>query len=604
MPATYRRSKPSLPALAPAALLVASLFGGLPAWAATAPSAAVPSSPAASAPQEDEPTNSVMDAPLFYQLLVGEMELSTGQAGVAYQVLLDAARRTQDEELFKRVVNIALQARAGEQALGAAKAWANAIPTSLAAHQMVVQLLALLNRPSEVADPLRELLQLTPAEQRPMVLAVLPRTFQRATEPLKVYQALEPVLQSSAKDPQTHDMALVAQARLAQAAGDTATALKLARELAESSPQLEDTMQLALDLMPSQPEAEALVTARLKAQPTNNALRLAYGRALARAQRPEDAAREFRAVIEAAPDTVSAWFALGAMELDLRHAAAAETALTEYLKRLADVPATDTDNGLMIAEARQQAWLMLSQAAEMRGDVKAAEAWLQKIDRPDRKIETLYRRASLLARQDKLDQGRKLLQPQAGDSDADARAKMLAEAQLLREARLWQAAHDVLKRANERFSEDVDLLYEQSMMAEKLNNVDEMETLLKRVIALKPDYANAYNALGYSLADRGVRLEESRGLIAKALSYAPKEPFFIDSMGWVEFKLGNRTEALRLLREAYQARPDTEIAAHLGEVLWIAGEQDEARRVWQEGAKREPKNEALLETLNRLKAKL
>jgi len=598
MPATYRRSKP----LAQAALLVASLIGGLPAWAATAPSAVAP---AASAPQDDEPTNSGMDAPLFYQLLVGEMELRTGQAGVAYQVLLDAARRTQDEELFKRVVNIALQARAGEQALGAAKAWASAIPGSLPARQMVVQLLALLNRTTEVAEPLRELLQLTPAEQRPMVIAALPRTFQRTTEPQKVYQTLEPILQSAAKEPQTRDMALVAQARLAQAAGDTATALKITRELAESSPQLDDAMQLALDLMPSQPEAEALVGARLKAQPANHALRLAYGRALVRAQRPEDATRQFGAVVEAAPDNAPAWFALGAMELDLRHAAAAETALNEYLKRLPDAPATATEgDGLLVSEARQQAWLMLSQAAEMRGDVKAAEAWLQKIDRPDRKIETLYRRASLLARQDRLDQGRKLLQAQPGDSDADARAKMLAEAQLLREAKQWQAAHDVLKRANERFADDVDLLYEQSMMSEKLSRVDEMETLLKRVIALKPDYANAYNALGYSLADRGVRLEESRGLIAKALSYAPKEPFFIDSMGWVEFKLGNRTEALRLLREAYQARPDTEIAAHLGEVLWSGGEQDEARRVWQEGAKREPKNEALLETLNRLKAKL
>ena len=603
MPATYRRSKPSIPALAPVALLVASLIGNVPAWAATAPSAAVPSSPAASAPQDDEPTNSAMDAPLFYQLLVGEMELRTGQAGVAYQVLLDAARRTQDEELFKRVVNIALQARAGEQALGAAKAWAGAIPGSIAARQMVVQLLALLNRPTEVAEPLRELLQLTPAEQRPMVIAALPRTFQRATEPQKVYQTLEPILQTAAKDPQTHDMALVAQARLAQAAGDTATALKISRELAETNPQLEDAMQLALDLMPSQPEAEALITARLKAQPANYALRQAYGRALVRAQRPEDAVQQFRAVVEAAPDMAPAWFALGAMELDLRHAAAAETALNEYLKRLPETPAADAD-GTLLVEARQQAWLMLSQAAEMRGDVKAAEAWLQKIDRPDRKIETLYRRASLLARQDKLEQGRKLLQSQPGDSDADARAKMLAEAQLLREAKQWQAAHDVLKRANERFADDVDLLYEQSMMSEKLGAIEEMETLLKRVIALKPDYANAYNALGYSLADRGVRLEESRGLIAKALSYAPKEPFFIDSMGWVEFKLGNRTEALRLLREAYQARPDTEIAAHLGEVLWSGGEQDEARRVWQEGARREPKNEALLETLNRLKAKL
>jgi len=162
----------------------------------------------------------------------------------------------------------------------------------------------------------------------------------------------------------------------------------------------------------------------------------------------------------------------------------------------------------------------------------------------------------------------------------------------------------VLQRANARFADDTDLLYEQSMMSEKLNGMDEMEMLLKRVIALKPDNANAYNALGYSLADRSQRLEEARTLIAKAVSLAPNEPFFIDSMGWVEYRLGNKPEALRLLREAYQARPDTEIAAHLGEVLWVSGEHEEARRIWQEGAKREPKNEALLETLSRLKAKL
>ncbi|WP_077036552.1 tetratricopeptide repeat protein [Pelomonas sp. KK5] len=590
MPVTFRRRKPLCVTLA-AALVALSTAG---AQAATAPAA--PKLP------DDPPTHSALDAPLFYQLLVGEMELRSGQAGVAYQVLLDAARRTQDEELFKRVVNIALQARAGEQALSAARAWADAIPASVPARQMVVQLLALLNRPAEVATPLRELIALTPPDERPALFAALPRTFQRTTEPQKVYLTLEPILATAAKEPQTREMALVAQARLAQAAGETAKALSITRDLAATSPQLDDTMQLALDLMPAEPSAEALITARLKAQPDNHSLRLAYGRALARAQRAEESAREFRSVTEKAPDNAPAWFALGTLELDLRHAEAAERALGEYLKRL-PAPGSAEGDTQLIGEARQQTWLMLSQAAEMRGDMKGAEAWLQKVDRPERKVETLYRRASLLARQGKLEQGRKLLQAQAGDSNDDARAKFLAESQLLRDAKQWQAAHDVLKRANERFPDDPDLLYEQSMMAEKLGAIEPMETLLKKVIEIKPDYANAYNALGYSLADRGVRLEESRTLIAKALSYAPGEPFFVDSMGWVEFKLGNRTEALRLLREAYKARPDTEIAAHLGEVLWVTGEQDEARRVWQEGAKREPKNEALQETMTRLKVK-
>ncbi len=598
MPAPYRRLKPL-------ALLAASLIGSSFAGAATAPSSTSAPAPTAAEIQADAPTNSGMDAPLFYQLLVGELELRTGQAGVAYQVLLDAARRTQDEELFKRVVNIALQARAGDQALIAAKAWSDSIPSSIPARQMTVQLLALMNRPAEVTVPLRELLELTPPEQRSMVLAVLPRTFQRATDPKKVYAALEPVLSAAAKDPLTRDMALVAQARMAQAAGETALALTLTRSLAAASPDLDEVMQLALDLMPAQPEAETLITAQLKSHPDNQALRLAYGRALARVQRPAEAASEFRKVTEASPDNGPAWFALGTLELDLRHGEAAEAALNEYLKRLPDTPPADSDaDGKLLTEARQQAWLMLSQAAEMRGDVKAAEAWLQKVDNPEHKIEGMFRRASLLARQGKLEQGRKLLQVQPGDSEDDARSKVLAESQLLRDAKQWQAAHDVLKRANERFADDVDLLYEQSMMSEKLNALDDMEVLLRKVIALKPDYANAYNALGYSLADRGVRLEESRTLIAKALSYAPKEPFFIDSMGWVEFRLGNKTEALRLLREAYQARPDTEIAAHLGEVLWTNGDRDEARRILQEGVRREPKNEAMLETLARLKVKL
>jgi len=128
--------------------------------------------------------------------------------------------------------------------------------------------------------------------------------------------------------------------------------------------------------------------------------------------------------------------------------------------------------------------------------------------------------------------------------------------------------------------------------------------LLRKVIATKADHFHAYNALGYSLAERNIRLEEARELIAKALSFVPTEPFILDSMGWVEFRLGRKAEALRLLRQSYAARPDAEIAAHLGEVLWANDQPEEARQIWQEGLKRDPKNEALLETLKRLKVAL
>jgi tetratricopeptide (TPR) repeat protein len=248
-----------------------------------------------------------------------------------------------------------------------------------------------------------------------------------------------------------------------------------------------------------------------------------------------------------------------------------------------------------------QALLMLAQVAEQRSDFRAAEQWLAKIDNPRRALDVQVRRASLLAKQGQLRQARDLVRAVPERSPDDARAKLVAESQLLRDVKRWPEAYDVLDAAAKRFTDDADLLYEQAMVAEKLDRVDEMERLLRRVIGVKPDHHHAYNALGYSLADRNVRLGEARDLIRKALELAPGEPFITDSLGWVEYRLGNRAEALRLLRQAYQARPDVEIAAHLGEVLWVNGERDEARRIWGEARTRDAANEVLRETLVRLR---
>jgi len=553
------------------------------------------------AQQDSTPlTNSAMDAPLFYQLLIGELELGNGQAGVAFQVLLDAARRTGDEALFKRVVDIAIQARAGDQALLAARAWGETVPTSAEAQQTVVQLLALLNKPAEVPQPLRALLRLSPADQRQGLLVALPRLFQRSPDPKAVLTALAPVLQAQTGD--LKPAAIFTEARLAINAGENARALTLTRELQKALPDGDDAMQLAIDLMPAEPQAEALVVERLKARPDQHGLRQAYARALVKAQRPAEAAREFRLLTEATPDNPAVWLALGALELDLKHVPAAEAALRAALKQL-DTPAAGSDADIKArAEGRQSAWLMLSQAAEQRGDLKAADAALQKVDGSG--LDVRFRRASLLARQGKLAEGRKLLHPAADADDADARAGLLAEAQLLREHRDYAGAFAALKAASERFKDDTDLIYEQAMMSEKLNRPDEMEKLLRRVIELKPDHHHAYNALGYSLADRNVRLPEAKELIERALKLAPGESFIVDSLGWVEYRLGNLPEAAKLLRQAYAGRPDAEIAVHLGEVLWVSGAQDEARKLFAEAAQREPDNEALRETLGRLKVKL
>ena len=409
---------------------------------------------------------------------------------------------------------------------------------------------------------------------------------------------------------------LVASGRAWAAADDGALALSLAREAHAIDAAAPGPVLLALDLMAKQPEAEQLVLSQLGRPNVEPAMRLAYARNLMAAQRLVDAVAQVERVTTESPDLAQPVLSLGALQLELRHPVAAETALQRYLQLAgtgsAPVPAAtaeggDTDDSDADTSSRQgviQAWLMLAQAAEQRGDFKAAETWLGKIDDPKRALEVQTRRATLMARQGKLAEARETVRRAPEREPGDARAKLLAEAGVLRDVKQWGEAFEVLGSAAMRFPDDSDLLYEQAMVAEKMDRLDEMERLLRRVIELKPDSAQAHNALGYSLADRSQRLPEARVLIRRALELSPGDPFITDSLGWVEYRLGELAEATRLLRQAYAARPDVEIGAHLGEVLWAAGQVEEARRIWAESKGRDAANDVLRETLARLKVEL
>ena len=195
---------------------------------------------------------------------------------------------------------------------------------------------------------------------------------------------------------------------------------------------------------------------------------------------------------------------------------------------------------------------------------------------------------------------RALIQSLPAATPEDERMKLSAEVQLLRNAQQYQDAYELQGRLVALAPQDNDLLYDQAMLAEKAGHQEVMEQLLRKIIARQPDYHHAYNALGYVLADRGVQLEEARQLIEKALEYAPGDPYITDSLGWVQFRLGNLSRALELLQSAYKKRPDAEIAAHLGEVLWTLQQQDAARNIWREGLRQSPDNEVLQGTLRRL----
>jgi tetratricopeptide (TPR) repeat protein len=555
--------------------------------------------------------NSGIDAPLFYQLLIGEIELSAGQAGNAYQIMLDAARRTREEQLFRRATEIALEARAGEQALAATRAWRSARPESLEAMRLQLQILLSLNRLSDLSEPMRALIDATPAGERAAAISSLPRFLQRASDKRQAAALLEGVLEPYAADATTRAAAQAAIGRGWLAAGDADRALKLARQAHGEDPAAAAPVLLALELMPSRPEAEAIVTAYLKTPGAEIGMRRAYAATLVNAQRYVDAMAQLETVTRQQPDLAAAWLTLGALQVELRQPQAAEQSLQRYVQLVQTqapeaASSSDDDDDTSRDDASDQgltqAWLLLAQAAEQRGDFAAAEAWLERVQSPQRALEVQTRRASLLARQGKVPQARELLRRVPERNPGDARAKLIAEAQVLRDVKQWQAAYDVLAGASQRFPDDADLLYEQAMMAEKIDQLETMEKLLRQVMALKPEHAHAYNALGYSLAERKLRLAEAKELIQRALQLSPGDPFITDSLGWVEFRLGNHDEALRLLRSAYGTRPDAEIGAHLGEVLWAMGRQDEARRIWAEARSRDAGNEVLRETLVRLKA--
>jgi len=586
--------------------LVALSTGAAPAIAAETP-----------APKVE---NSALDAPLFYQLLLSEIELRNGQAGTAYQLMLDAARRGKDEQLFRRATEMALQARAGDQALSAVLAWRQVLPESVDALRYQIQILVALNRIADVEEPLSALLRQTARPALPGLIEAVPRLLGRAADRNAVATVVERTLRTYADATETKAPASIAIGRAWLVAGDQAKALAYARRASEADPGSEGAALLALDMLPGTPEAEAIVKRQLATRADNPTVRLLYVRTLATSQRLAEATAEIEVLTKSNPNLAPPWLTLGALELEMKRPREAEVALRNYVRLVEGGAAVnfgaaasapqgtggddEDDTPPNASTALTQAYLLLAQASEQQQDFAGAERWLARVDNPQRALEVQARRASLLARQGKIKEARELIRKVPEQSPGDARAKYLAETELLRDRKMYAEAIQVMAQASKAFPDDTDLLYEQAMLNEKLDRVDEMEHLLRRVIALKPDHQHAYNALGYSLAERKIRLPEARALIQKALELSPGEPSITDSMGWVEYRLGNREEAIRLLRGAYQARPDPEIAAHLGEVLWSVGQTEEARRVFRDARSRDAQNDVLRETLARLRVDL
>lgn len=540
-------------------------------------------------------SNPALDAELFYEIFLGELSSRTGDPGAGYALMMEAARRSGDGQLYQRAADIALQSRSGEYALAAANAWKQAQPQSREANRYVLQILIALNRIGETPALLRQELAQSPPRAKAATLAAIPQMYGRASDKALAARVVSEALVDELSNPATGPIAWISLGRLKLAAGDKAGALDAARKAQSLDVGNEGAARLALELMEENaPEAEPMVTQALSKQPVPE-LRLAYARVLLGLQRLPDATRQLELVTQTKPELAEPWLVLASLQYQDNRLPQAENSLQRFIEL---ATASTDDQGR--ERGLTQAYLLYAQIAEKKQDYAVAESWLARISNAEEVFSAQTRRASLLARQGKVAQARALLRGLPGTTPDDKRMKLLAEVQILRDVKQYQEAYDVQVQLVALAPDDTELVYDQAMLAEKAGKTDVMEQLLRQLIARQPQYHHAYNALGYSMAERGVRLGEAKQLIAKALELAPGDPFITDSLGWVEFRMGNVAEARRYLEAAYKARPDVEIAAHLGEVLWTIGDRDSARKVWQEGLRVSPDNETLKETLKRL----
>lgn len=585
-------------------VLCSLCLGTSPGWAQTSAPAADPANDLAVAVQTPALASSALGAELFYRLLIGEITARDGDPAAGFALMLDSARKTNDASLYQRAVEMALQSRSGDAALQAATAWQLALPNSREAHRYVLQILIALNRVQDTLEPLKKTIDLADTGDRIPAISAIPRAYARVSDKKLASMVVENALSAYIANAATAAAAWTTIARTRLAAGDMPSALAAAQTGQDADLKAEGPVFVALELMsPKIPAAEGLVKKYLASNPKSSPeVRMALAKALLDAQRYDEASAEVQFVTRDKPEFSPAWLVLGSLQLQDNQLAPAQSSFERYV-------ALDTAAGQQRDEGEPdrgltQAYLSLAQINEKRKDFAAADAWLNKIENSADMLQAQTRRASILASRGQLAEARQLIRGLPERNAGDARLKLLAEVGLLRDVKQYQAAFDLLEQAAKADPKESDLLYDQAMMAEKLNQLPEMERLLRRVIEINPDAYNAYNALGYSFAERNMRLPEAKQLILKALEFVPNDPFIRDSLAWAEFRMGNLTESAKIFADAFKTKPDAEIAAHYGEVLWVMGQRDKAMAVWREGQLLNSENDTLVDTLKRLKVRL
>ena len=536
---------------------------------------------------------------LLYKLMKAEMEFQSGNWQPAYMATMAAAQRTRDPRLAQRATEMALSQQQGEPTLAAIRLWRQLAPDSEEASQYYLGFVIVSDNLAEAEPILRARLQAAVAAERGMAMFHAQQLLARAKDKAGAAAMTERLMAPYADTMEAH----IVLAQAAFARGAAAVALKEARAALALKPDAEIAVLMLAQVTDDEAGSAAVLSAFLASNPGARDVRAAYARVLVSGKQYELARQQFLALQQVQPDNLGTLYALGIVSLQLGDPAGAE----QYFVRFTDVLAANPDE----ERDASKVFVILAQLAEERGDLPGAMQWLDKVEQGTQRegagagwFNAQLKRAHLLGKGGDIDAARKLLASLPAAQPLEQAQVLLAEAQILRVAGRATDAYALMQAAVAKFPQNADLLYDFALLAEKAGHLDVMEKSLRTVIEQAPDNHHAYNALGYSLAERNVRLQEALTLIDKALKLAPGDPFIMDSMGWVQFRLGNLNAAETQLRRAYTLRSDPEIAIHLGEVLWQKGQKADAQQLWREARAKDPKNDTLKNTLARLNASL
>jgi tetratricopeptide (TPR) repeat protein len=528
-----------------------------------------------------------LSSQIVFQVLAAEVALQRDQPAPAYQTYLALARDTHDPRMAQRATEIALAAQSPSDALAAAQLWQQYAPTSERAAQLDASLLVLSGKPDDAEPLLARELAKVPDENRGAAILSLQLLLSRGPNRVGGLHVLQDLLKNDMNRPEAN----LAVARQQIVADDAPGARKSLEQALTLKP---DYLPAALTLSQMGPEERkegiASLEAYVQKNPKSHDARLALAQMYLASDRLDDAQKQFEIMHKDNANDLTPLMALALIDVQKKDLANAQTYLEQYARQAEKTPSADPG----------QAYIYLAQLSLEQKNDQAASDWLNKISPSSQQyVPAQITRAQLLEKQGKADDARKLL---AGLQSPDPRDQALiarTDAAILFDAKRYPEAEARLAQATANFPDDPDLIYDYAMAAEKNGHYDVMEAQLRKLIETQPDNPQAYNALGYSLADRGLRLQEADKLVEKASSLAPGDAFIMDSVGWVKYRLGDTTDAIKLLRKAYDLQPNAEIGAHLGEVLWKTGDQDQARAAWREARKLEPDNDTLLKTLKR-----